>query len=162
MYITGRNVNRCRFVSDTPPDYRVGYKQPPLHSRFKKGQSGNPEGGRRRPRPDRRLVALLEAALNARMARRRRRPLTRRQAVVVGLVEKSAAGDLRAIKLLLDLVLKAELAAPPPSPGPGDDDDPRTLLKRKLARLAAAMHVDAAAISGTEHSPENAQPPSPG
>ena len=34
------------FVSDTPPEYRVGYRKPPLHSRFKKGQSGNPEGGR--------------------------------------------------------------------------------------------------------------------
>jgi hypothetical protein len=24
------------------PSYEVGYKKPPLHARFKKGQSGNP------------------------------------------------------------------------------------------------------------------------
>ena len=139
MYTGHRIVNRLRFVSDNPPDYRVGYKKPPLHSRFKKGQSGNPEGGRRRPRRDRRLVALLEAALDARMAGRRRRNLTRRQAVVLALVEQSAAGNLRAVKLLLDLVLKTELAAPPPGTG---DDDPRAFLDRKLARLAAATHDD--------------------
>ncbi|MCC6788771.1 MAG: hypothetical protein IT547_13120 [Hyphomonadaceae bacterium] len=28
------------------PDYEVGYKQPPKHSRFKPGQSGCPDGGR--------------------------------------------------------------------------------------------------------------------
>lgn len=155
MYTGRRIVNRPRVVSDNPPDYRVGYKKPPLHSRFKKGQSGNPEGGRRRPSRDRRLVALLEAALNARMVGRRRRPPTRRQAVVLALVEKSAAGDLRAVKLLLDLVLKTELAAPPPETG--DDEDPRAFLARELARLAAAN--GAAAISGTEHSGENAEAP---
>jgi hypothetical protein len=28
----------------TSDDSRVGYKRPPVHSRFKKGQSGNPRG----------------------------------------------------------------------------------------------------------------------
>ncbi|KQU54825.1 hypothetical protein ASG72_04235 [Bosea sp. Leaf344] len=30
-----------------PPDAPVGYKSPPKHSRFKKGQSGNPSGKRK-------------------------------------------------------------------------------------------------------------------
>lgn len=30
---------------DKKPDYDVGYKQPPKHSRFKPGQSGCPDGG---------------------------------------------------------------------------------------------------------------------
>jgi len=29
---------------DDPRDYEVGYRKPPLHSRFKPGQSGNPKG----------------------------------------------------------------------------------------------------------------------
>ena len=29
---------------DDQPDYKVGYKKPPLHTRFQKGQSGNPRG----------------------------------------------------------------------------------------------------------------------
>lgn len=29
-----------------PPSYEVGYGKPPAHSRFRKGQSGNPRGAR--------------------------------------------------------------------------------------------------------------------
>jgi hypothetical protein len=31
-------------MSDTESDYKVGPGKPPLHTRFKKGQSGNPRG----------------------------------------------------------------------------------------------------------------------
>src|SRR5262245_4953067 len=34
-------------VRNKNPAYSVGYGRPPLHSRFKKGQSGNPAGRRR-------------------------------------------------------------------------------------------------------------------
>src|SRR5947207_1796073 len=98
MYSASRAVNPCCVMSDDPPpDYRVGYQKPPLHGRFRKGQSGNPEGGRRHRRRDLRLAALLEAALDARMAARPGRRLTRHQAIIIGLVDKSAAGDLGAI-----------------------------------------------------------------
>jgi hypothetical protein len=126
-------------MNEDEPEYRVGYKKPPLHSRFRKGQSGNPTGGRRHRPHDGRLVALLAAALDAKMPGGPRRRVTTRQAIVKGLVEKSAKGDLRATKLLLDLVLKTELAAPPPAP---DDDDPRAFLLRELARLAAAQAAE--------------------
>jgi len=35
---------------DGEGDYEVGYGKPPRHTRFMKGQSGNPRGGRRAPR----------------------------------------------------------------------------------------------------------------
>ena len=106
-------------MSKEPPDYTVGYGKPPLYNRFRKGTSGNAEGARRRAR----------------------RPATRREAIVAGLVEKSTAGDLRATKLLLDLVVKTELAAGP-APASGAEDDPREMLLRKLARLSAAIEAD--------------------
>ena len=46
-------------MSETQRDYQVGRGKPPVHSRFKKGQSGNPRG----PRP-KSLPALLVDALN--------------------------------------------------------------------------------------------------
>jgi uncharacterized protein YbaP (TraB family) len=46
-------------MSETKRDYEVGRGKPPVHSRFKKGQSGNPRG-----RPAKNLAALLAAALN--------------------------------------------------------------------------------------------------
>jgi hypothetical protein len=36
--------------SPSPPAYEVGYGRPPVHTRFKAGQSGNPRGRRRKPR----------------------------------------------------------------------------------------------------------------
>jgi Family of unknown function (DUF5681) len=39
--------------NNTKRDYRVGYGRPPEHSRFKKGQSGNPTGRRRYTQSDR-------------------------------------------------------------------------------------------------------------
>ena len=46
---------------DDKTDYKVGYKKPPLHTRFRKGQSGNPRG---RPRGSKNLSTLLTDALN--------------------------------------------------------------------------------------------------
>jgi hypothetical protein len=133
----GVKFNPSFAMTDEPPPYAVGYKKPPLHTRFQKGRSGNPEGGRRHKK----LGALLEEALDRPVARRPpRRPhrrMTRREAIVAALVEKSAEGNLRATKLLLDLVRESELAAAPlPAP---DEEDPRDFLLRELDRLAAAQ-----------------------
>lgn len=125
-----------------PPDYQVGYKKPPLHTRFTKGRSGNPEGARRHRRHDQRLVALLEEALDGRMAGRPRRQVTRREAIVAALVEKSAGGDLRAVKLLLDLVPKMEFVYDPVSAAEGQTA--REHLIETLDRLAAEQAAEAA------------------
>src|SRR5689334_24983502 len=42
-------------------DYEVGYGRPPRHTRFAKGQSGNPRG---RPCGAKNFTTLLEEALN--------------------------------------------------------------------------------------------------
>jgi hypothetical protein len=34
-------------MSGAPDDYEIGYKRPPKATRWKKGQSGNPRGGRK-------------------------------------------------------------------------------------------------------------------
>lgn len=41
-------------------DYKVGHRKPPLHSRFKPGQSGNPRG---RPRRSRNIDTIMREAL---------------------------------------------------------------------------------------------------
>ena len=47
--------------SESAEDYEVGYKKPPKHSRFRRGQSGNPRG---RPRGSKSWKSLLEEELN--------------------------------------------------------------------------------------------------
>jgi hypothetical protein len=47
-----------------PPQeaYEVGYRKPPVHTRFRKGQSGNPSGGRRNTEIERAKKLVQEEA----------------------------------------------------------------------------------------------------
>jgi hypothetical protein len=72
--------------------------RPPLHPRFKKGQSGNPGG-----RSAESLLALLADALNETVVVTidgRPRTITKREAIVTQMVDKSASADPRATKML--------------------------------------------------------------
>jgi hypothetical protein len=95
-----------------PPDnernYEIGYGKPPPHTRFKKGQSGNPRG---RPPGAKNLKTLLSEALNEMVVVTEnggRRKVTKRRAIITQLVNRSATADFRAIKILLDIVRDIE------------------------------------------------------
>ena len=91
-------------------DYEVSYGKPPRHTRFKKGEaSANPRG-----RPRKNLAASLIEGLNKRVVvteNGRRRKIAVREAITSQLINKSATADLRAIKMLLDLIKDAEKQA---------------------------------------------------
>jgi Family of unknown function (DUF5681) len=94
-------------MSDNPP-YKVGYGRPPRHTRFEKGCSGNPKG---RPKGAKNLATLVGDALDERVVVKengRRRSITKRQAIVTQLVNKSAAADFKAIALLFGMVQQIE------------------------------------------------------
>ena len=103
------------------PGYAVGYGKPPLHTRFRKGRSGNPLG---RPKRATDLASLLTRALDRRVTSDDRDAGTQREAIIAALVEKSAAGDLRATKLLFELMRQIGPAAPAPG-SIAPEDDPR-------------------------------------
>jgi len=89
-------------------DYEVGYGKPPCNTRFVKGQSGNPRG---RPPGAKNLKTLLSEALNETVIVTEnggRRKVTKRQAIITQLVNRSATADFRAIKILLDIVRDIE------------------------------------------------------
>src|SRR5438132_14236485 len=93
-------------MAESESDYQVGPGRPPLHTRFKKGLSGNPGG-----RSAKSLPALLADALNERTfvtIDGRRRKLTKRAAIVTQMVNKSASADLRATKMLTDMMKEVE------------------------------------------------------
>ena len=98
------------------PDYEVGYGKPPRETRFTKGQSGNPRG---RPSGAKNLKTLLSEALNEPVIvieNGGRRKVSKRQAIVTQLVNRSAAADFRAIKILLDIARDIERQTEPASP----------------------------------------------
>ena len=89
-------------MADKKGDYEVGYRKPPRHTRFNKGQSGNPKG---RPGGAKNLSTLLSEALNEPVIvaeNGARRTISKSQSIIKQLVNQSAKGDWRATKLLLD------------------------------------------------------------
>jgi len=102
--------------SENKGDYEVGYGKPPRDTRFPKGQSGNPRG---RPSGAKNLKTLLSEALNEPVIVTEnggRRKVTKRQAIITQLVNRSATADFRAIKILLDMVREIENQTEPAPP----------------------------------------------
>jgi Family of unknown function (DUF5681) len=120
-------------------DYRVGYGKPPRHTRFSKGQCGNPRG---RPSGSKNLRTLLAEALSQTVTvveNGGRKKVTKRAAMIAQLVNKSAKADLRAIKILLDLdrEIETRAAAGPGAAGatPADlDHRDRDIIERFLKK----------------------------
>jgi Family of unknown function (DUF5681) len=82
----------------------TGYGRPPVNTRFKKGQSGNPKG---RPKGSRGLAAVLNRALNERVVINeggRRKSVTKLEAAVKQVTNKAASGDPVAWRQLFTLV----------------------------------------------------------
>ena len=101
---------------DKDGDYEVGYGKPPRHTRFAKGQSGNPGG---RPPGAKSFTTLLDEALNKRVLVAEnggRRKVSKRQAIVTQLVNRAATADFRAMKMLLDFARDTERQTEPASP----------------------------------------------
>ena len=121
---------------DNRGDYEVGYGKPPRHTRFKRGQSGNPRG---RPRESKNLPTLLTEALNERVLVAEdegRRKITKREAIITQLVNRSAKADLRAMKILLDIIQDIERRTEPTSP-----QTPFGLADEKvIEQLKARLH----------------------
>lgn len=74
-------------------DYTVGYKKPPLHSRFKKGVSGNPKGKQKNTQPRDMLKTVQDVFL--REISIREGDQTRDVPKVIALIEKILADALR-------------------------------------------------------------------
>src|SRR6516162_1315212 len=134
----------CPHMAEDEHDYKVGPGRPPLRTRFRKGQSGNPGGRRKKNMP-----ALLADALNETISVTidgEQRQITKREAVVHQLVNKSTTADLRATKMLFDMMKDAEhkagAAAPPPEPPPftkADEEVVETLVERIRHQILTEM-----------------------
>ena len=119
-------------------DYEVGYRKPPRHTRFRKGQSGNPRG---RSSGSKNLSTLLSEALNEPVTvteNGRRRKVSKREAIIKQLVNQSANGDWRAVKMLLEILRdiegQTEPAADEPSAFTAADEEVIEQLKARLLR----------------------------
>jgi hypothetical protein len=120
---------------ETPRDYEVGYGKPPRHTRFQKGRSGNPTG---RPRGRKNMATLLSAALDASIIvveNGRRKKITKREAIVTQLVNKSASADLKATQIVLAMLRELEALADGDAESAAFTEADKEIIGRIQARL---------------------------
>jgi hypothetical protein len=95
-------------MTDANNSFEVGYGKPPRQTRFAAGTSGNPKG---RPKGSRNLatIVLEESRQRVRVnGPRGSRSVTKIEATVMQLGNKSAQGDLRASRDFITLVQRSE------------------------------------------------------
>ena len=141
-------------------NYQVGYGKPPRHSRFKQGEpSANPRG-----RPRKNMTALLVEGLNKKVTvteNGRRRKVTLREAITSQLINQSASADLRATKMLLDLIKDAErqttaaaaAAEPAPAFTKADEEVVEQLIERLRHQILTEMKAAEASRETTQAEP---------
>jgi hypothetical protein len=85
-------------------DYRVGYRKPPKHSRFKKGLSGNPKGRPKRKAPEAGEIVMDVLNATAEYSERGRiKKAPRWMLVLKTLVKFALKGDVRSAETLLTI-----------------------------------------------------------
>jgi uncharacterized protein DUF5681 len=155
-------------MSGRSSDYQVGYGKPPQHTRFRKGQSGNPKG---RPKGVTSLAQIATRIFNERVVIREngeRRSITKLEAALKQLANKAASGHDQAVREVLRLQAGIEAAATLPERrartgrGPADvtiDQPPDTgrialALLNVLNRGRAERAAEEEASNGCASAPE--------
>lgn len=148
-----------RTNGDDDDDYSVGYGKPPKHTRFVKGKSGNPKG---RPKGSRNFSMLLHDELNAKIAiteNGTRRKITKQEAMVKQLANRGAAGDLKAIPLVINEIrLREDLPADGVPDFVREEDHMvmESIVRRIRAAVAPAASSKATNNSSDPHKPQRA------
>jgi hypothetical protein len=93
---------------ETPPSEtdKVGYGQPPKHSQFKKGQSGNPKGRPKEVQAHMPVSRIIRHSLSEEVQGQvngKTRKMTKLEAIIEVQSAKALKGDTRAAKLVIDL-----------------------------------------------------------
>lgn len=87
-------------------EYTVGYGKPPIDTRFKPGQSGNPKG---RPKGTRNLKTDLQSELGGTITvteNGQRRRISRQEAILRRHSLKAMEGDHKAALLLFNMIIR--------------------------------------------------------
>jgi Family of unknown function (DUF5681) len=119
------------------PDYDVGYRKPPIHSRFKPGGIGNPKG---RPKKKKSVGQMIEEALMTRVKieeNGRARTITAQEFIIRNLVRAAARGDTKATQMLFALRERYKDSPQTVLDVAELEQDDRNIIENYLAKLSA-------------------------
>jgi hypothetical protein len=100
------NTNQDGAMADDDKGYTVGYGKPPRHTRFPKGQSGNPKG---RPKGSLNVATILPRMLRETVTYKeggKKRRKTKYDVMWLQQVNKAVAGNNQSFKLVNERVEK--------------------------------------------------------
>jgi replication-associated recombination protein RarA len=132
-------------TGDGGSDYKIGYRKPPVHSRFGPGNRANPRG---RPKGSPNLSSVLKRAAREKVVvteRGRRRKITKIEAAAKQLLTQAASGDARAIQLaieLLDRLERRDSAQPQTTDTASRAQSDAEILKALKSRLTGATEKE--------------------
>ena len=93
--------------NDEGPSYKVGFRRPPLHTRFKPGVSGNPSG---RPKDSKNFKTLLHLILNEQISLQegsQSRKISKAEAIMRRRIERSKGGHWEVTPDMVDELIAA-------------------------------------------------------
>ncbi|WP_340586906.1 DUF5681 domain-containing protein [Erythrobacter alti] len=128
------DAEEARRVGSACAEYEVGYGKPPVSTRFKPGQSGNPKG---RPKGAKGLNTIVRETLGGKLAVRTAegtKKISKIEAVLQKTLEKALKGDARAQFELMKLWKNAVPDVSDADEVAGNEED---LSSADLAILAA-------------------------
>jgi hypothetical protein len=142
--------------------HAVGYGRPPMHTRFKRGQSGNPRGRRK---GQRNVRTVVEDTLNQRITIRegdRTRSVTKLDGVILTMVSGALKGDAKAQASLITVMRSIGIMGEAPEivdPQPFTPNDDAVLAD--FLRRHTQVSQQTEATDGNEQSaPIDTTPPS--
>ena len=103
-------------MRSAPEGAEVGKGKPPRHSRFSKGESGNPKG---RPKGAKNVSTIIQEAANSAVTATidgKQRRISKLAASAMQLATKAASGDTRLLNTFLDRMEEIEAKANASSP----------------------------------------------
>lgn len=127
-------------MSDGTPEYEVGYKKPPVATRFQRGKSGNPKGRIKRVRNLKadltdELAEMVTLKENGRTIR-----ISKQRALTKALVVRGLKGDSRATAKIFDLVHRLEVIDAGHEQDPALPADDVAIIEAFMARMAVRDH----------------------
>ena len=95
------------------PEYKVGYKKPPVATRFKPGLSGNSRGRPKKSKNVSTIVGKEARSLVSIIEQGRRKMLSKIEIAIKRLANKAASGDLKALLIFIEELRRFESTVDP-------------------------------------------------